>query len=81
MQTMCVCVCEPGFMCARVYEHSVSRGALKALNTGKNEEMQFISFSDDATLLRLCKWQRVAGLLCRPMCGDLKPYLRILREI
>ncbi len=36
--------------------HGLQESALNGLNTGKNKkEMQFINFSEDSTLSRLCK--------------------------
>ncbi len=43
--------------------HGLQESALNGLNTGKNKkEMQFINFSEDSTLSRLCKWQFLCQL-------------------
>ncbi len=89
-QCVCVCVCVNLVLCVR-FECVWMRGlqesvrALNGLNTGKNEEMQFINFSDDVTLPRLCKWQFLSMCSVQlayrqtAMCGDLS-HLRVLRE-
>ncbi len=61
-----VCVWTRHYVCASsVYERSLqeSAQALNGLNTNRNKkETQFINFSEDTTMPRLCKWQSLCQL-------------------